>query len=134
MMRSLGVPAGVGGHKLETVRACAEAGIRPDFWMKTIHRLNYWSAGPKERNESVWCEHADETAAFMAERPEPWIAFKVLAAGAINPWEGFRYAFEAGADLLCVGMYDFQIVHDVNILLDVLADVRKVARPRPWRA
>jgi len=31
-----------------------------------------------------------------------------------------------------VGMYDFQIVEDVNLALDVLS--RDLQRERPWRA
>lgn len=69
--------------------------------------------------------------AYMKELPEPWIAFKVLAAGAISPKEGFRYAFESGADFVCVGMYDFQIVEDVNFALDVLRG--PLIRERMWR-
>jgi len=134
LMRAGGVPAGIGAHKLRTVQACAAAGILPDFWMKTLHTLDYWSAGPKDRNDSVWCEEPAETIAFMRDRPEPWIAFKVLAAGAINPWNGFRHALLGGADLLCVGMYDFQIVEDVNVMVDVLAEVEASGRDRPWRA
>ncbi|WP_436418129.1 hypothetical protein KCV26_04675 [Petrimonas sulfuriphila] len=61
---------------------------------------------------------------------EPRIAFKVLAAGAIEPKDGFKYAFDNGADFICVGMYDFQIVDDTNILLDTLSNVQRV---RPWR-
>jgi hypothetical protein len=61
-----------------------------------------------------------------------WIASKVLAAGAIDPKDGFRYAFENGADSICVGMYDFQIVDDVNITLDVLKG--NLQRKRPWCA
>jgi hypothetical protein len=30
------------------------------------------------------------------------------------------HGLEGGADFLCVGMYDFQIVDDVNVALDVL--------------
>jgi NAD(P)H-dependent flavin oxidoreductase YrpB (nitropropane dioxygenase family) len=66
----------------------------------------------------------------MNQLEEPWIAFKVLAAGAITPLEGFKYAFDNGADFICVGMYDFQIVDDCNIALDSLANVNRV---RPWR-
>ena len=33
----------------------------------------------------------------MKEVTKPWIAFKVLAAGAIPPQDGFRYAFANGA-------------------------------------
>jgi hypothetical protein len=67
----------------------------------------------------------------MSNLDEPWIAFKILAAGSIPPEEGFRYAFENGADFICVGMYDFQIVDDVNIALDSLNGLQ---RNRPWRA
>ena len=63
---------------------------------------------------------------------KPWIAYKVLGAGAIKPKEGFQYAFENGADFICVGMFDFQVVEDANILNEVLNGNRK--RQRPWMA
>jgi hypothetical protein len=72
-----------------------------------------------------------ETIAYMAGLEKPWIAFKILAAGSIPAEEGFRYAFENGADFICGGMYDFQIVDDVNITLDTLNSLQ---RNRPWRA
>ena len=36
-------------------------------------------------------------------------------AGAICPKDAFRYAYEDGADFVCAGMYDFQMVEDVNV-------------------
>ena len=74
----------------------------------------------------------EETAAYMSALPQPWIAYKVLAAGAIPPSEGFKYAFRNGADFICVGMYDFQIVEDVNMALAALGDSRE--RSRRWIA
>ena len=68
----------------------------------------------------------------MGTLPEPWIAFKVLAAGAIKPEVGLNYAFRNGADFVCLGMYDFQIVEDVNIALEALERTR--VRERPWMA
>ncbi|MHC4569744.1 MAG: hypothetical protein ACYTE3_28795 [Planctomycetota bacterium] len=63
---------------------------------------------------------------------KPWIAFKVLAAGAIHPREGFKYAFENGADFVCAGMFDFQIRENVLIARDVLSATAN--RQRLWRA
>jgi uncharacterized membrane protein YphA (DoxX/SURF4 family) len=131
-MRDAGIPAGIGGHYIETIQGCVDEGFEPDFWMKTLHHHNYWSSDTENQKDNVWCERPDDTIQFMESLPQPWIAFKVLAAGSLHPRDGFRYAFENGADFLCVGMYDFQVVEDSNIALDVLqADLK---RKRPWCA
>ena len=122
---------GLGAHRLETIKACVEKGFEPDFWMKTIHHHGYWSRMPdKSERDNVFCREPEETKAFMNSLKQPWIGFKVLAAGAIRPHEGFRFAFESGADFLCVGMYDFQVVDDVNICMDILE--AGIKRERPW--
>jgi len=132
--RKAGLPAGIGGHKLATIKGCVDKGIKPDYWMKTLHNVNYWSAKPVKQHDNIWCEKPKETIAYMEKLPEPWIAFKVLAAGAIHPKVGFKYAFENGADFICVGMYDFQVVEDVNLIVDIFKDKKKPKRARPWRA
>jgi uncharacterized membrane protein YphA (DoxX/SURF4 family) len=133
LIRDNGITFGIGAHHLETLVACVDAGMVPDFWMKTMHHHDYWSARHPEWHDNMYCNNPEETAAWMRERPEPWIAFKTMAAGAIHPKQAFRYAFENGADFVCAGMYDFQMVEDVNITLDVLAD-GVPARQRPWMA
>jgi uncharacterized membrane protein YphA (DoxX/SURF4 family) len=130
LVRKNGVPAGIGGHNLETVKACVEAGLSPDFWVKTIHHCNYWSARKDVQNDNIWCVNPEETVAYMSALEQPWIGYKVLAAGAIPPLEGLRYAFQNGADFVCLGMYDFQVVEDVNHALVALGDSRE--RPRRW--
>ncbi len=139
LIRSYGKPAGIGGHRIETIQACVAQGIKPDFWVKTHHHHNYWSAQVDTERKSTIDEgfkdnvfdfKPQETIDFMNKLEEPWIAFKILAAGAIQPKDGFQYAFNNGADFICVGMYDFQIVDDVNIALDSLANVKRI---RPWR-
>ena len=139
MIRSNGKPAGIGAHRIETIQACVKQGIKPDFWVKTLHEQNYWSAQvDTERKETsdpgfkenIFCFKPQETIDFMNKLEEPWIAFKVLAAGAIQPKDGFQFAFNGGADFICVGMYDFQLVDDTNIALEVL---EKVQRKRRWR-
>jgi uncharacterized membrane protein YphA (DoxX/SURF4 family) len=132
-IRKNGLPAGIGGHKIETIQACVEAGLKPDFWVKTLHRNNYWSARTEEEyNDNCWCLKPDETISYMNEREEPWIAFKVLAAGAIDPAEGIKFAFDNGADFVCLGMYDFQVVEDTNIAWEIFN--QGFDRTRPWRA
>jgi uncharacterized membrane protein YphA (DoxX/SURF4 family) len=131
-IRQNGLPAGVGAHRLETVQACVSAGISPDFWVKTLHHCDYWSARKDVEKDNIWCLDPEATVAYMGALPQPWIAYKVLAAGAIHPSEGFKYAFRNGADFICVGMYDFQIVEDVNIALAALGVVE--GRPRRWIA
>lgn len=137
LIRKNGLPAGIGGHKLGTIKTCREKGLTPDFWMKTLHHRKYWSAIGEGEDEGIshdnfWCWKPEEVIDYMKEVREPWIAFKVLGAGAIHPRDGFRYAFEAGADFICVGMYDFQVIEDVNIALDVLN--AKLKRQREWVA
>jgi len=132
LIRESDIPAGIGGHYLQTIMSCVEVGFEPDFWMKTLHHHKYWSADVVDQHDNIWCEEPDQTIAFMEQLPQPWIAFKVLAAGSIHPKQGFRYAFEAGADFICVGMYDFQVVEDANIAFDVLEG--KLRRRRPWYA
>ncbi len=132
LIRRNGLPAGIGGHLLETVKGCVEYGLEPDFWVKTLHHTNYWSATPEEEKDNIWCTNPEETIRYMNQLEQPWIAYKILAAGAIHPEVGFPFAFENGADFICVGMYDFQIVEDVNLALDVLSG--DIKRERPWRA
>jgi uncharacterized membrane protein YphA (DoxX/SURF4 family) len=131
LIRKAGKPAGIGAHRIETVKACVERGIKPDFWVKTLHHHNYWSAQPEKPHDSMYCFDPKGTIEYMHDLKEPWIAFKVLAAGAIHPSKAFQYAYENGGDFICVGMYDFQIVEDVNIMHDALASIN--GRTRPWR-
>jgi len=148
-IREFKVLGGLGAHDLETIKACVKAGFKPDFWVKTIHPDNYWSATPAEKrkefdvigansgdhnefHDNMYCRNPRETIEYMKGLKEPWIAFKVLAAGAIPPKAGFQFAFEGGADFCCVGMFDFQIREDAIIAQQVLA--QDIRRARPWCA
>jgi len=140
-IRRNGLIAGVACHHLEVPMALEKAGLELDFYLKTFHSDNYWSAPPKAerpatglpRGDNMWCTDAEKTAAFMATVKKPWIAFKVLAAGAIHPRDGFRFAFEHGADFLNVGMFDFQVREDAILTQQIISHLQQTGRPRPWR-
>ncbi len=131
-IKKQGVLAGMGAHDLNVIVACEKEQIPADFYMKTFNSKSYWSAGPMPRHDSVFEETPKETAEFMKTVEKPWIAFKVLGAGAIEPEEGFRYAFENGADFICVGMFDFQVKEDAAVASKILGGDLK--RERPWRS
>jgi hypothetical protein len=146
-IKKQGYLAGMGAHSLETIKVCEREGIPADFYVKTLHHDRYWSAHPEENREeysvirnyspdhnryhdNMWDLFPSRTIEFMKTVNKPWIAFKVLAAGAIPPKDGFRYAFENGADFIAVGMFDFQILNDINITNQVLGSLGK--RERRW--
>jgi hypothetical protein len=137
--KDLGVPSGVGAHDLRVVVACEKHNIPNDFYIKTFHHHNYPS-GPKPEElknpyqeiPGYWCKDPAETIEVMSKVTKPWIAFKVMAAGAIPPRDAFKYVFENGADHCLAGMFDFEITEDVMIANETLAAVKN--RTRPWRS
>jgi hypothetical protein len=140
-VQDAGLIAGVAGHEVRTPRAVEKAGIAPDFYVKTLHDTNYWSKRQPGQDKEVidnyaidnyWCMDPKETVTFMSEVERPWIAYKVLAAGAIHPRAGFKFAFESGADFALVGMFDFQVAENVAVACQTLAS--KLERQRDWMA
>ncbi len=146
-IRKNGFTAGLAAHTVDSLIACEEAGIIPDYYMKTMHHDNYWSAHPRENrvpfevdgekspdhnrfHDNLFCLFPDKTVEFVQRATVPVMGFKILAAGAIQPEDGFNWAFQNGADFVCVGMFDFQIVNDVNITIDTLNNLQ--GRTRQW--
>jgi hypothetical protein len=131
-IKEQGIVAGIAGHKVEVPIACEKAGVNPDFYMKTLHSVQYWSADRQPEHDNVWCVTPEKTVEFMQTVTKPWIAYKVMAAGAIHPREGFKYAYENGADFICAGMFDFQVREDTILARNILSS--NPTRQRPWRA
>src|SRR5664280_2364284 len=145
-IRKQGYTAGLAAHSVESLIACADQGIIPDYYMKTMHHDQYWSAHPREFrfpfevdgkeyldhnrfHNNMFCLFPERTVEFVSKATVPVMGFKVLAAGAIEPQDGFKWAYENGADFICVGMFDFQVVNNVNIAIDSL---KAAKRTRPW--
>jgi hypothetical protein len=144
-IQSQGLIAGVAGHSLLVPLYCSDNGIKVDFFMKTFHHNNYWSATsidpsdpwlPKDGNrhenahDNIWCMNDSLTADFFKNNTTPWIAYKVLAAGAIKPQDGLQHAFSKGADFACVGMFDFQVIENSNTVYAILNS--PLDRERKW--
>jgi len=142
MAKAHGLPVGVGGHSLLVPMACEKNQVACDFYVKTLHSDDYPSATPKPLRkefiwldggegwyDNMWCINPEETIAFMKTVAKPWLAFKVLAAGAIYPRQAFPYAFKNGADFIAVGMFDFQIQENCELTAKVIRLVQNRERP-----
>jgi len=146
-IRKQGYTAGLGAHTIDSLILCEENGVIPDYYMQTMHHDNYWSAHPLDKrvpfevdgkkylehdrfHDNCFCLFPDRTAEFVNRVKIPVMGFKVLAAGAITPEDGFKWAFNNGADFICVGMFDFQVVDDVNITIHTLRNLQE--RKREW--
>lgn len=152
-MRQNKMVVGVASHQLDSIMAVENAGLKPDFYVKTFNSAQYWSAGPplppdpnwKPSNtelvqseygagghDNLWETTPKQTAEWFKKISRPFVAYKVLGAGAIHPRNGFKYAFENGADFISVGMYDFQVAENASLTKQLFADGAKPQRARAW--
>ena len=120
-------PVGVGAHDLNVIVECEKRRVQADFYIKTFHHHNYPSAPKPEQiagayNEvpGYWCRNPQEVIEVMKGVQKPWIAFKVMAAGAIPPKDAFEYVYKNGADHVLAGMFDFEIAEDAQTLNGIL--------------
>jgi hypothetical protein len=132
--------AGVAAHDLRVIVECEKLKLQPDFYQKTFHSLDYYTAPrPDEReacgaHDNSWCNDPDAVIEVMVKTTKPWIAFKILAAGAVQPRAAFPYAFNSGADFILVGMFDWQVQEDAQLAKKVVRIVKSPdsKRTRPW--
>ncbi|MBD3273715.1 MAG: hypothetical protein GF372_00290 [Candidatus Marinimicrobia bacterium] len=146
-IKSRGLIAGVAGHSLQVPMECEKQGVDVDFYVKTFHHDDYWSATPEQYREdfivdqgrsddhnkdhdNIWCINPEDTKKFMSQVKKPWIAYKVMAAGAIHPREAFEFAYKNGADFIVAGMFDFQIIEDSILARNAVQNNQE--RQRPW--
>jgi len=132
--------AGVAAHDLRVIVECEKRNFNVDFYQKTLHTNDYFT-GPKlgdpdriGQNDNSWCSDAQAVIDVFAKITKPWIAFKILAAGAIPPLRAFPYAVQGGADFILVGMFDWQVEADATLARKVFHVVSgpNSKRTRPW--
>lgn len=138
LVKAEGVPSGVGGHDIKVIEVCEAAKVPADYYIKTLHHHNYPTAprpdeikGPHAEVPGYWCADPDALIKRMKTVEKPWIAFKIMAAGAIPPQNAFSWAINNGADHILVGMFDWQLAEDVRIARAALQNPK---RSRPWRS
>jgi len=142
-IRKAKMVGGICCHSLDVAIACDKAGVKPDFYMKTFNPHNFMMTGagvPAAPRGSLF-DQAEKDGAeksaklvrdFMASVKVPWIGFKTLAAGRVYPSDAFEWSFKHGCDALLVGMYDFQVANNANMIKKVLQGKDKIERTRPW--
>lgn len=132
--------AGVAAHDLAVIVECEKRNLDVDFYQKTFHTRDYFTAqrsedmAPLGANDNAWCTDAQAVVDVFAKIKKPWIAFKILAAGAIQPRAAFPHAFNSGADFILVGMFDWQVDDDVKLakrVINIVADSGS-KRTRAW--
>ena len=133
--------AGVAAHDLRVIVECEKRQCNVDFYQKTLHTNEYFT-GPKPggpdrvgQNDNCWCSDAQAVIDVFAKISKPWIAFKILAAGAIQPLARFSCTpFTNGADFILVGMFDWQVGENATLARRVfrLAARSNSKRTRPW--
>ena len=132
--------AGVAAHDLRVIVECEKLKLDVDFYQKTFHSHEYYTAPQPGETAAVaphdnsWCSDPQAVIDVMANVKKPWIAFKILAAGGIHPRAAFPYAFNSGADFILVGMFDWQIEEDAKLARRVANIVSgpNSKRTRPW--
>ena len=142
-----GLPVGVGTWALPVVTACETLDVPIDFYVQSFHSDGYPTSRPTPPGarepfiqltpgyfDNIWCAHPDQVIEAFRSITKPWLATKVLAAGAIDPRRGLTYALEeGGADFAAVAMFDFSIAENAETVKRIVprADQK---RTRPWRA
>ena len=129
-MRSFGVPVGVAAHNLKVIEFCEQEKLKNDFYLKTFHHRNYPTANLNY--DSSWCDDPEKHTEVFSKIEKPWIAYKVMAAGAIPPHDALDYTFTNGADFVVFGMFDYEIDEDTRLFNEVLALDRVKNRTRKW--
>jgi hypothetical protein len=107
-IHEVGLPAGCASHNPAYLLEIEERGWAPDFYMMCLYHIEgYKGKLGVEQHEKF--RHEDRKVALETIRklPRPCFAYKILAAGRLNPREAFKEVFSQikPTDGVNVGMY-----------------------------
>jgi hypothetical protein len=104
LIRELGMTPGVCSHQPWCIEKAEELDMGAEFYMLTINKVGYQCADPAEASR------------VMQAMDKPFIGFKVLGGARDDPEPGFKHALDAGADFLAVGMFDWQVKENAELV------------------
>jgi len=124
MIKDAGMPAGVAGHRTDTIQWAVD-NLELDFFMTC-----YYSPDDRRQHaqrdynveEYYGPEHREAMCALIQELPAPAIHYKIMAAGRNDPKEAFAYVADAyrPGDAVCLGVFTKDnanmIQEDVDLL------------------
>ena len=108
LMKDKGMVAGLCSHRPAIIEQAEELDLGAEFYMLTLNKVGYV------------CEDPEAAKQTMSRIDKPFINFKVLGAGRDRPESGFTHAFEAGATFIAVGMFDFQVAENAELVNSLL--------------
>jgi hypothetical protein len=108
LMKEKGMVAGLCSHHPDVIEKAEELDLGAEFYMLTLNRVGYC------------CDDPEAAKRTMKNVGKPFINFKVLGAGRDDPESGFRNAFEAGAAFIAIGMFDFQVEENAELVTRIL--------------
>ena len=138
VIKDTGMPAGVAGHRTDTIRWAADH-LELDFFMTSYYNpTDRRTQATRDYEETEFFDPADREAmcTLIQELPAPAIHYKVLAAGRNDPEEAFACVADAyrTGDAVCVGVFtkdDPDMVQkDVDLLETALRAQGKQEAPQ----
>lgn len=108
VIKENGIVAGICSHHADIIDKAEALNLGAEFYMLTLNKVGYC------------CDDPEAVKRTMKSVKKPFISFKVLGAGRDNPESGFRNAFDAGAAFIAVGMFDFQVKENAELVNRIL--------------
>lgn len=108
LMKERGIVAGVCSHHASLIEKAEELDLGAEFYMLTLNGVGYA------------CDDPEAAKRTMERIEKPFISFKVLGAGRDKAESGFSNAFDAGATFIAVGMFDFLVKENVELVNRIL--------------